>query len=224
MPFYCLMRSNTLTEDVAKLLSSAGCKAVGMSVESGNERIRNEILKRNLPNELVENSFRIARKYKINTLGNAMIGLPGQTIEHEFESFLFTKKLRIDAPTFTMYSPYPKTELAERAISEGILDPAQFEEASYNDRSVLTCFSKEEKEQQVRFISLGPIFYILPNIFMPIFKFLLKLRLNRVYSLIGSLFISYRIATKIFIYVIPRNIQCLHGFFMDFLWMRKASN
>jgi hypothetical protein len=29
------MRSNTLTEDTARLLAHAGCTAVGMSIESG---------------------------------------------------------------------------------------------------------------------------------------------------------------------------------------------
>ncbi len=55
------MRSNTLTEDIAKLLSKSGCCSIGMGVETGNERVRKELLKRNISDETVVESFEYAK-------------------------------------------------------------------------------------------------------------------------------------------------------------------
>ncbi|MGN7612770.1 B12-binding domain-containing radical SAM protein [Magnetococcales bacterium HHB-1] len=64
IPFYCLIRSNSLTEDVAQLLAKAGCRSISMSIEAGESRVRNEVLKRNMPDEMMHQSFSLARNYE----------------------------------------------------------------------------------------------------------------------------------------------------------------
>ncbi|MFA4851416.1 MAG: radical SAM protein [Bacteroidales bacterium] len=224
LPFYCLMRSNTMTEDVARMLSSAGCKAVSMSVETGNEKVRNDVLKRALSDEVVRKSFAIARKYKIKTYGNTMLGLPGQSLEHEFQSFLFVKSLGLDVQTFTIYTPAPQTDLAEYAVKNEMLDSMKLAEAGYTKKSILNCFTNEEKGIQARFINLAPVFCNLPNVFLPVFKVLLKFKLDKIYSILGSLFISYRLASRIFPYVIPRNARGFYAILKDYFWLRRLES
>ena len=53
LKFYCLYRANALTEDVAELLSKAGSVSMSMSIEAGREKLRNDVLKRNMSDEMM---------------------------------------------------------------------------------------------------------------------------------------------------------------------------
>lgn len=203
MPFYCLMRSNVLTEEMAKLLAQAGCKSIGMAVETGDEKTRNQVLKRNLSDKIVKESFDYARKYNIKTYGNTMLGIPGTTLKEDFDSFLFTKNLKLSAPTFGIFSPYPGTELTEYAIENGFLDKNFNFRTKFGLKSVLSCYTEKERDWQIRLAYLAPIFAALPNFFIRFLKILLKLRLTKLYSLIGGIYVSYRTYFKIFPHTLP---------------------
>jgi len=200
LPFYCLMRSNTLTNEMAKLLSSAGCVSIGMSIESGNERIRNEILKRGLSDKEVIDSFKYARNYKIRTYGNTLLGLPGTSFTDDFDSFLFTKKLKVTAPTFGVFNPYPKLQLTDYAIKHRYLDStyAYNSKNVFGFRSPLNCFSEKEKEMQLNLSFLAPLFYDLPGFFIPILKILLHIKALVVYKFIGYTYHILKVALFIF--------------------------
>lgn len=205
LPFYCLMRSNTLTEEMAKLLRSAGCVAVSMAVESGDEKIRNNLLKRNLSDQLVKDSFLYARKHKLHTYGNTLLALPGTTFADDFNSFLFAKKLKLTAPTFGVFNPYPRLELTNYAISHGYLDPNYDASNMFGFKSPLNCFSEKEKSMQLRLAYLGPIFADLPDFFIPLLKLLIRVNALPVYKLIGYTYHIYKVAFFIFPGSIPLN-------------------
>lgn len=78
-PFWCTGRSNYITDDTCRLLKEAGCLTLMMSVESGNDFIRNEVMKRNITRETLFRSFELCHKYGINTLVSCIIGLPFET-------------------------------------------------------------------------------------------------------------------------------------------------
>ncbi|MCK5287450.1 MAG: B12-binding domain-containing radical SAM protein, partial [Candidatus Omnitrophica bacterium] len=46
LPFFILTRADLLTEDMVKLLKFAGCRTISMSIEAGNSKIRENMLKR----------------------------------------------------------------------------------------------------------------------------------------------------------------------------------
>ena len=205
LPFYCLMRSNTLTEEMAKLLSSAGCVSISMAVESGDERIRNEVLGRNLSDTVVVNSFKNARKYGIKTYGNTILAIPGTRFEDDFESFLFTKKLRLTIPTFTIFSPYPRTELTEYAIRHAYLDPTYGGEHVFFSRSPLNYLTQKEKDMQMALVYLGPLFCAFPDAFIPFLRILLRSRaLLTVFRYIGSVYTVLGVGLRVFPQVYPR--------------------
>ena len=106
VPFLCNMRSNTLTEDTARLLAGAGCAGLHMSIESGVERVRNEILRRNLSDAEVIASFAVARKYGLRTYVHTMVGIPGSTLEDDFRSLEFARSVSPSATVFPICTPY----------------------------------------------------------------------------------------------------------------------
>jgi len=50
-----------------------------------------------------------------------MFGLPGETIEHAFKTVLLNQNLRTDYPSASLYQPYPRTELGDRVIAQGLV-------------------------------------------------------------------------------------------------------
>jgi radical SAM superfamily enzyme YgiQ (UPF0313 family) len=205
IPFYCLMRSNTLTDGVAQLLAHAGCKSISMSLETGNENIRNNLLKRDLSDTIVKKSFRIARKYNLKTQGNSMLGIPGTKLNDDFYTIEFSRQLMMALPTFGIFSPYPGTDLTDYAIQKGLLDPRNINFNTFQQKSVLNCYSEREKEIMLRLSLLGTFFCILPACFQPLLKVFVKLSLNNFFSVINSILLSYLFSKRMFPAAIPRN-------------------
>lgn len=204
-PFYCLMRSNTLTDEMAKLLSQAGCISLGMSVESGNERVRNEILRRGLTDRVVIESFANARRYGLHTYGNTLLALPGTTFADDLQSFSFTKRLKMTVPTFCIFSPYPLTRLTAYAIDIGAL-PANYDfHHDVGRESALQSFSPREKRMQFNLMYLGTLFCALPDSFMPFLRILLRWPLGSLYKYIGTMYLVIKTGYFIFPDIYPRN-------------------
>jgi anaerobic magnesium-protoporphyrin IX monomethyl ester cyclase len=209
IPFYCLMRSNTLTEEVAKMLSYAGCKSVSMSLETGSEKVRNEVLKRNLSDKLVKESFIIARKYDLKTYGNSMLGIPGTTLKDDFNTVEFARKLKISVPTLGIFSPYPGTELTNYAVQKGMLDSKNIDFHTYRHKTILNSYTEKEKDTMLRLAYLGTFFCLLPGWCQPLLKMMVRLPLIGLYSFLNSIFVSYLLSTRIFPGAHPRKLSLI---------------
>jgi len=223
LPFYCLMRSNTLSEDMAKLLRESGCISLAMAVESGNERVRNEVLKRNLSDAMVIRSFENARKYGLKTFGNTMLALPGTTLSDDWQSVVFAKKLKLTVPTFGIFCPFPRTELAQYATDHGLLNEKNTLDLGYGRKSVLNCYTEKEKDVQLRLAYLASIFCALPDFFLPVLKRLVNYNLTRLYSLLGSLFVVSATAIHIFRPVISFNPLKIMRIALDYWKYQKQT-
>ncbi len=206
LPFYCLMRSNTLTEETANLLTRAGCQSISMSIESGVESVRNNILKRNISDEVLTRSFKLAVKCGIKVLGATMIGIPGTTLGDDFKSLEFTRKIRPAAPNFPILIPYIGTDIWRYAVESNLLDKKTDVDLTPHDLSALHCYSKKEKETQLRIMYLGALFCHVPEFFVPLMYRLIKSNMSlKLCKLIGETYQHYCFATKIFPQSIPKN-------------------
>ena len=206
VPFYCLMRPNGFTQETAELLKKAGCYSISMAVEAGSERIRNGILNRGLSDREMVRAFDLARKYGLHTYGNTMVGIPGTTIDDDFESLDFTRSLGLTVPTFSVCSPSRGTKLAQFAIENGYLDPGADLLTRFSEISPLRTYSRREKEIQARIACLGTMYCTVPKFMAALVRRAITgpmpLRLAR---RIGFSFAVFRIATRLFPHAIPKN-------------------
>lgn len=162
LPFFILTRADLLTDDMAKLLKEAGCQAISMSIEAGNDRIRNEMLKRNMSREQIINAHRICEKYDLQTFTNCIVGLPTTTVEHDAESVDLCIECRVTWAEFPIFYPYPKTELGQRTIDMGLYIP-DYEKmhTSYQSTSLLNLDDRHKLALKNLSI-LGPVAAALP--------------------------------------------------------------
>ncbi len=148
LPFFCNVRANLVTPEKIALLKQAGCASVGMGLETGNPRMRNEILKRNLSDEQILEASRLIHEAGIQLLTTNMVGLPGGSLENDFETLALNHACRPAYANAFLYQPYPRTELGEYAHQNGYvegtlddIDPSAWE------RSVLRFSTADEKRQ-----------------------------------------------------------------------------
>lgn len=79
LPFHCLVRAeqvNEKSERKLKLLKKSGIASLTMSIESGNAFSRDYVLIRDMRDEDLRTSFRIARKLGIWTFANTILAVP----------------------------------------------------------------------------------------------------------------------------------------------------
>ncbi|MBU0467100.1 MAG: B12-binding domain-containing radical SAM protein [Nanoarchaeota archaeon] len=158
LSFYCLTRADLMTEEMAKLLKEAGCQTVQMAAESTNDRIRNELLHRNMTKEQMKKAFKICADKGMTVVTNYILGLPGSTVQDDIDAVYFNIEAGVPVPEFPIFQPYPGTELGDLCVREGWFD-GDFDSihTSYNNRSPLNCFNEEEKDIHANINRLGQI-------------------------------------------------------------------
>jgi anaerobic magnesium-protoporphyrin IX monomethyl ester cyclase len=84
---------------------------LNIGIESGSERVRKDILKRNYSNFDVINTINSAKKYGLNYNFFIMIGLPGETIKDFNETIKICRIYQPKRIFLSIFYPYPGTDL-----------------------------------------------------------------------------------------------------------------
>lgn len=115
-------RVDTLTPKLLDLMREAGCVRMLFGVESGNEQVLNTI-KKGISLEKIRNGVKQATEAGIGSFASFILGLPGETPERAQETLALAMELAERWGTqygFHYLSPFPGTELFERAEQMGI--------------------------------------------------------------------------------------------------------
>jgi anaerobic magnesium-protoporphyrin IX monomethyl ester cyclase len=111
-------RVDTVDPELLKMMRKAGLQRINLGVESGTEKGLATIKKgTNLVK--VKAAFDNAKKAGLRTLAYVMVGLPGETKEEMMETIKFSKDINPDFVHFTVFTPYPKTEIWRNLIAKG---------------------------------------------------------------------------------------------------------
>jgi radical SAM superfamily enzyme YgiQ (UPF0313 family) len=111
MPWSCSgVRADRMTEALAERMKRAGCHTINIGVETLQPDLY-ETLNRNMPLEKVLSCIEILKKYKFNTYGYFLLGLPGETKEKTWDTYKKAKNLGIGLPQFSLLLPFPGTKM-----------------------------------------------------------------------------------------------------------------
>lgn len=139
LPFHCLLRANIVDENFIAELKKAGCYRISFGVESGNEYVRNTIMKRNLSEEQIVNAFALCRKYGIETIALNIIGVPGETETMVKDTVRLNRIIKPTGSGVNIFYPYKGTQLGDYCFAEGLVDIDMYYDFSNERRdSVLT--------------------------------------------------------------------------------------
>jgi radical SAM superfamily enzyme YgiQ (UPF0313 family) len=145
LPFFCNVRSNLITPEKVALLKQAGANTVSMGIEAGNDRLRNDLLKRKMSRETIIESGRMLHEAGINLTATNILALPTATLDDDFETMRLNAEAKVKYAHAFLFQPYPATELGEFAKKNGHM-AGSFEDigAIAWDSSILV---REEKEK-----------------------------------------------------------------------------
>lgn len=174
LPFFCLTRCNVLTKQNLAALKRAGLHSLTMSIEAGNEYIRNTIVKRHMKQQQILDAFDLCHDEGIVTFANTILGVPvhrevaatqGKSlIDYDIENLDINIRCRVTYAEFPVLHPYPGCELSEYAIKNGFFD-GDFDKLffSYQAESPFSCFTPEEALMQKNLSLLGPVCVMFPR-------------------------------------------------------------
>lgn len=199
VPFYCSLRAELITEEMAFYLKKAGCFSVSMSIEAADNNVRNKMLRRRASKEKLENAFHIFKRHKINVYANIMLALPFTTLEHDIGSVDFAINVQPEMPNFSIFMPYPGTDLGDYCREVGIYDPAT-EHINYGMRNMspLTCFSEREQRAQYNLCQLAIVAVKFPWLRNLIVNHLIYWKPNKLFFFIHYIFAVTSYGRKIF--------------------------
>ncbi len=120
-PMLCLVRADQADEDSIAALKRAGVKNIFFGIESGDENLRNDLLKKGVTDEDIYRTATLLRKYGIRFRTYNMVGLPGETLEQALKTLRINADLRTDFPWCAIFHPFPGTELGELAAEKNLL-------------------------------------------------------------------------------------------------------
>jgi anaerobic magnesium-protoporphyrin IX monomethyl ester cyclase len=117
-------------------LKRAGFTHLRIGIESGSERVRKEILRRDESDEDLIASFADAREAGLVTYAYNLIGLPGETPGDFLETVALNRRCAPDRSYLSIFYPYPGTRLHEVCVERGI-DVAPLEDSPERYRARL---------------------------------------------------------------------------------------
>ncbi|MBW2975443.1 B12-binding domain-containing radical SAM protein [Candidatus Woesearchaeota archaeon] len=183
IPFGCNLRPNLVTGHFVRNLKKAGCYHAFMAIEAADEKIRNDLLKRNISEEQIAKAYRLLKSAGIKIGYYNLLGLPVKNaLKKDIETLKINAKYRPNMAWSSLFTPYPKTELGEYAIKHGYFH-GDFEKIPANNKitSCLKFSSLKEKHQIENLHKLFGITVRFPFL-LPVTKILIQLPPNRFYT------------------------------------------
>lgn len=155
LDWMCESRVDLVDEELLELMCNAGCKAIYFGVESGTQRVLN-YLRKGITLEQIEKAFRLCRKVGISGIASIMIGIPGQTMEENYETINFIRKIDADIVYFNPFMGYPGTDIYQYILDNNLIY-AQWEDIILPNSEALTWPEKIrfKQKEEIRY-NLSP--------------------------------------------------------------------
>jgi radical SAM superfamily enzyme YgiQ (UPF0313 family) len=187
IPFVCQTRADLMDDDLAKALKEANCDSLDFAIESGNDHLRNDILKRNMTKEQIVEAARVLNKHKLKFSTLNLVGVPDEKIENAFETLELNAKCHPGYAAVYIYQPYAGLKLTEYAVEKGYLAKDFDDFIDYHADVVLNIENKPQFKNLHDLFSLGVYFPVT----IPLIKKLVWLPPNPVFHYIGRGFSTY---------------------------------
>lgn len=220
LPFRCNMRANYLAkEEITKMMYEAGCCRVIIGLESGNEALRNGILQRNMPDQIILEAARLCKKYNIEFATFNMVGLPGEGAKEILDTVKLNARLKSDFTYTSIFYPFAKTALHALCEDKNLLTDRII--TDYVEGSMLDF----DHPTICRIIFVRNFFRPLMNLYRLIYK--LPKSIQKIAEKIADVFLGSKITAVIlfalanFLFSTVRDNKILAGFIN---WLKRIAN
>lgn len=112
---------NTITPELLEAMAGAGCDRIHYGVESGNDRML-KVIQKNSTVARIKDAFKWTREAGMETLAYFIIGQQTETLSDIQDSIDLARELDPNYVHFTIFCPYPGTEIYYKGLESGILE------------------------------------------------------------------------------------------------------
>ena len=169
----CNTRIDLVDEKLLKLMHRAGCQQINFGIESGNERVRKEIIHKGLfTNNDIHKVFSWCQKNKIKIACYFMIGHPTETKEEIQDTKNMISKSPIDVLGLSIPIPFPGSPLydiakKDKIVSKVIIDKFAFKKLGEGYSGIYPIYTPKHFNKDFIHSQLKEInrkFYLKPKI------------------------------------------------------------
>jgi len=134
----CEIHVKLVDEKTVSLMKTAGCYAIRLGIESGNNEILRAMRKDITIEEALE-ACKIVKRHGIVLHAFFIVGFPQETVETLKDTLDAIKKTKCDLLVYSIFTPYPGTEAFDYCKRNGIIDE-NYDPSLYNHQSPANCF------------------------------------------------------------------------------------
>lgn len=121
LPFNINVRVNSINSKFLKSLKQAGCVRVSIGVESGDQQIRNKVLKRNMTDKQIIEFFKTAKQAGLKTYSFNMVGIPFETKKSIEKTIKLNRLCKPDYVGVSIFNAFKGTEIYDLCVKNGWL-------------------------------------------------------------------------------------------------------
>jgi anaerobic magnesium-protoporphyrin IX monomethyl ester cyclase len=185
LPYNCNIRYDSVVERSANLLKVSKCFGVAVGLESGNQFLREVVIKKRVKNDHMVEGAKLMHERGIKMLTTNMIGLPGETLDQAFDTVELNMRLKSNYTRANMFLLFPDLPLVDYAKREGFIDPKfdiENHVAEALEINLKTPYAKE-------FRNICALFWLLVKFdprWIPLFKKIVAWPDNIIFRIIGA--------------------------------------
>jgi len=116
----CNTRPELLDDAIVAHMKAAGCAAIAIGVESGNDEVLRR-LKKGFVADDVRRAAEIIRRHGVTLSAQFMIGLPHETVDQMRDTAALMEEIDPVSVMLSVATPLPGTELHDQAKAEGFI-------------------------------------------------------------------------------------------------------
>ena len=139
-------------------LASSNFRFLNIGLESGSERVRREVLKRQYSNGDIVRAVETARKHGLQIGFYNLIGLPGETPADFADTVNLNRVCQPDWFLLSVFFPYPGTELHDLCRDQGLLG-SSFDKVLERRRPAMDLPGFSKRQVRRRFTWSPLLFY-----------------------------------------------------------------
>lgn len=119
LPFNCLIHPQYFDDEIAEMMSIAGCNWIQMGIQTMDENFKHQNLRRYEDSNHIIKALELIEKYNLKVKTDIMLGLPGESITSQETTLkLFKKHTPKRIQTFWT-SFLPGTDMFKKAVADG---------------------------------------------------------------------------------------------------------
>lgn len=167
-------RIDLVDEELLRQMGKAGCYSLSFGIETGSDKIREEIVNKHFTNRHITDVLNLCRKYRIEPDGFFMLGHPTETKKEIKQTVDFILHSKFNLIGLSIATPYPGSALWNYAIRDKIIDTNFIDDYAlgkkgkgyagvypvYTPKDLKTAFLYEQRKKVFRGYYLKPSYIL----------------------------------------------------------------